>query len=122
MIRKSTLTTFDKWEKPTEAEKREMYNKCFTGSNLHQFADMLDVNYATLIRWRKKDIPYIVWALLANMCGEGDIINKEDTVEGLEKKIQAARNSITKYRLKLSEIQKRDKLKSVIEEAKNSNL
>ena len=82
MIRKETLTSYDKWVQPTEEEIAEMIKLC--GKTVDTISRQLGISSVTLQRWKRTGISYSDWALLAFMAGKGDIVRPENTEEDVE--------------------------------------
>lgn len=87
MIRKETLTSYDKWVQPTEEEIAEMLKLC--GKTVDTISRQLGISSVTLQRWKRTGISYSDWALLAFMAGKGDIVRPENTEEDVEAKLES---------------------------------
>lgn len=110
MIRKETFTTADKWVKPTKEEIVELLEK--VAKDMTLISKILDVSYMTISRCRcTGNISYSTWALLALLAGKGDITRPNDTEEDLEEKIKRCSSEMVIYRIKLAEIERKNKIK-----------
>ena len=120
MIRKVTLTSYDKWVQPTEEEIAEMIKLC--GKTVDTISRQLGISSVTLQRWKRTGISYSDWALLAFMAGKGDIVRPENTEEDVEAKLESLAKVSYIYHKKLSDIVEKNKLKKILRKKAAKNL
>ena len=118
MIRKETLTSYDKWVQPTEEEIAEMIKLC--GKTVDTISRQLGISSVTLQRWKRTGISYSDWALLAFMAG--DIVRPENTEEDVEAKLESLAKVSYIYHKKLSDIVEKNKLKKILRKKAAKNL
>lgn len=97
MIRESTLCSFAEWVRPTADEIIEALEMLdYTRA---EWAGLMGVQQATISRWTtgKVKIPYTEWATICYLTGLGDIWEKEDRINKIQKKADRARVYFIRY-------------------------
>lgn len=91
MIRKCTLTYFEKWTKPNKEEIKEAI--ALTHYSVAELANLLGIHKITVNRWLRGEIaiPYIAWTSICLLAGIGDFIEPVTEVTLIKNKQKYAR-------------------------------